>query len=160
MGWEQIVILVLLPLACLAGVMLTVLTLPGNWLIVLAATGVAAWQPGVIGWWTVVALVMLAALGEGLEFIASKQGAIGALIGTLVGAIAGLPVLPPIGPIVGGALGAAAGTIIAERGVQKRSWGESARAGTGAAIGRLVATLAKALIAIVMALVACLAAVV
>lgn len=169
MPLDHISILVLLPLACIAGVMLTAMTLPGNWLIVIAAAGAAAWNPGILSWWVVGVLVVLAVLGEGLEFIASalgaakagtsKQGAIGALIGTLIGAIAGLPFLPPLGPVIGAALGAATGTIVAERAVQKRTWQESAKAGAGAAIGRLFATLAKVLIAIAMALIACIAAI-
>ena len=167
MPWEHITIFVSLPLMCLVGIMLTAIALPGNWLILLAAAGTAAWQPGMISWWTIAALLVLALIGEGLEFLASalgakqagatKQGAIGAFLGTILGAIVGLPFVPPLGAIVGGAFGAAAGAIIAERAVQKRTWEESAKAGAGAAIGRIVATITKLLIAVVMAMVACVA---
>lgn len=155
--WEEWLLLLGVPLVCVLGVLLTAVLLPGTWLIVAAGLGVAIWRPDLLPWWVVVIMVLLALLAEGIEFLASalgagaagasKKGAAGALIGALAGAIVGLAFLPPIGPIVGGALGAAGGTIIAERNFAQRSWEESSKAAVGAAVGRLVATLAKVLIA-------------
>jgi uncharacterized protein len=165
--WEVWTIAIAVPILSLAGIALTGVLLPGTWLIVAVMAGVKLWQPDMVSWWTLLALVALATLGEGLEFIASalgaakagatKHGAIGAMVGALVGAIAGIPFIPPFGPIVGGALGAGLGAILAERSFANKTWKESSKAGAGAAVGRLLATLAKLLIAAAMALIACLA---
>src|SRR5262245_49085193 len=114
-----------MPLVALLGIALTAITLPGAWLLVVAALAVTLWQPGALSWWTLAALLLLAILGEVIEFLSGalgatkagggKHGAIGAIVGSLAGAILGLPFLPPVGPIIGGALGAAAGAIAGER---------------------------------------------
>jgi hypothetical protein len=160
--WAHVSLVIGAPLVCLLGVALTAVALPGTWLLVLFAAGVKLWQPEAISWWTFAALVLLGGLGELIEFFASaigarkagasRRGAIAAMVGSLVGAIVGLGFVPPIGPIVGGALGAAVGAIGVERWWQKREWKESVRAGTGAAMGRVFATVAKVLVAIVMGL--------
>ena len=145
------------------GVILTILTLPGTWLAVLAGAGVALWRPDLISWWSVGAAAGLAAIAEVVEIIASaagakkggasRHGAIGAVIGSLVGAVVGAPFLLGIGAVIGGVAGAGLGAVIAERGLKGRSWKDSARAGQGAAIGRLVATAIKTFLALVIALV-------
>lgn len=158
------------PFVCLIGVLLTALLLPGTWLMVLWAFILKLWQPDLVAWWTVALVLVLAAIGEGLEFIASalgaakaggsKHGAIGAMLGSFLGAIVGIFVPPPvIGSIVCAALGAAGGAIAGERWLNKASWEESRKVATGAAIGRLLATIAKVLIAIVIAAVLCIAVV-
>jgi uncharacterized protein len=139
---------------------LTLVTLPGTWLIVLWALGICIWQPSIMPWWMVLVLVVLAAIGEGLEFLASAIGAakagasrwgiVLAVIGALLGAIVGMFVIPIIGAIIGGALGAACGAIAGESWVAKRPWNETKKVATGAAIGRLLATLAKGVVAAVM----------
>jgi uncharacterized protein YqgC (DUF456 family) len=149
--------------ASFAGVILTLLTLPGMWLSLVAGVAVALWRPDLLSWWSVGVAGGLAVLAEAIELIASaagakkggasKHGAIGAVIGSFVGALVGSPFLFPIGTVVGGVAGAGLGAVIAERGFKGRSWGDSAKAGQGAAIGRLVATALKTLLALVMALV-------
>jgi uncharacterized protein YqgC (DUF456 family) len=114
---------------------LTVLGLPGNWLMV-AATAVYAYlapaqSAAVLGWRTIVTLLVLATLGEIVELVAgalgvtkaggSTRGALMALVGSIVGGIFGLLVgvpIPLIGPIVAAVLfaglGAMAGALLGE----------------------------------------------
>lgn len=170
-AWDQWTAAISTPFICLIGIALTAITLPGNWLIVLWAFIIKLWQPDLVSWWSLVALVALAGVGEGLEFLASalgatkaggtKHGAIGAMIGSLVGAIVGIVVPPPIiGSIFCAALGAAIGAVVGERYINKRSWEESGKVAAGAAIGRVIAMFAKILIAAFMSLILCLAMVV
>ena len=123
-------------LVCLAiGWILTLVGLPGNWVIVAAAALYAwiiphTWRLDV-GWRWVIAVALLAAIGELLESLAgafgtqraggSRRAALGALIGSMIGGISGafvaLPV-PLVGPLVGailfGGVGAALGAVVAE----------------------------------------------
>lgn len=157
---------VLMILASALGVILTAITLPGTWAIILCSLLIQWWSPGgpmPFDWWTIGACVGLALLGEIFEFGASavgakkaggsKRGALGAAIGSLIGAIAGAPFLFLIGAIIGAVLGAAIGAIIAERAWVGRSWKESTIVGSGAAAGRLAASVVKVGIAGVIGLV-------
>ena len=156
-------------IAGLAGVFLTVVTLPGAWITIAISLLVWWWQPSLFEWWTFLIVVILAALGELLEFVASalgaakagasKHGVIGATIGTLAGAILGIPFLAPVGPIIGGVAGAALGAFVGEFGFASRHWKEAGKASIGAAIGRVVATLGKTLFAGAVALALCIAVV-
>ncbi len=149
------------------GVVLTLITLPGTWLALLGGIAVCWWKPELLSPWTVVAVGVLAIIAEVLEFLASalgatrggstRKGAMGALVGSIIGAIAGAPFLLPLGSILGGVVGAGVGALIVERGVAGRTWRQSAAAGHGAATGRLVATIAKGAIALVMAIILTLA---
>lgn len=169
-NWDLWVAVAGTPFICLVGVVLTALLLPGTWLMVLWAVILKLWQPDLVAWWTLVIVIVLASIGEGLEFVASalgaakaggsKHGALGAMVGSFLGAIVGIFVPPPvIGSIVCAALGAAGGAIAGERWLNKTSWEDSRKVATGAAIGRLLATIAKVLIAIMIATVLCIAVV-
>lgn len=139
---------------------LALLTLPGVWIMLLAASLVNwLWVPGVYSWWTIGACAGLALCGEIGEVVASafgsKQfggsgtGATGSVIGGLVGALVGtfaIPV-PVIGTIVGSVVGAALGALVAERGIKGRTWGESHKSAAGAAVGRVAATVVKLAVA-------------
>ena len=162
--WSHWGAALILSVVALAGVILTLLTLPGTWLIVLAALLIKLWQPERMSWWIIGIAIGLAALGELVELGASalgaakggatKRGALGAVVGSVVGAIVGSIVPPfPLGTIVGGVLGAGLGTFLVEKGVAARTWGQAARSGGGAAAGRLVATLAKTSIACAIAII-------
>ncbi|HYF15760.1 MAG TPA: DUF456 domain-containing protein [Phycisphaerales bacterium] len=165
--WEQWTVAGLSPLVALIGVALTAVTLPGTWLIAAAAIAVRILRPEMLSWWPIAVLLVLALLGELLEFVAgalgarkagaSRTGAIGAVVGALVGALAGAPVLFPVGSIVGGAVGSGAGAVLGEHMQTRKTWKESARIAGGAAAGRLLATVAKTLIAALMGVVFCLA---
>lgn len=160
--WSHVAAIAIVVIAALLGVILTLLTLPGTWVLLSAALLVKLWQPELMPWWVLAAAVLLAVVGEAIEFFASamgaarggasRRGAIGAIVGSVVGAVVGSPFLFPIGTIAGGVVGAAAGTMIAERGTANKTWTQATRAGSGAAAGRLVATVAKTGIACVMAL--------
>jgi uncharacterized protein YqgC (DUF456 family) len=148
--------------ASLLGVILTLLTLPGTWLAVMAGAGVALWRPELISWWTVAGALALAIIAEVFEIAASaagakrggasRQGAIFAVVGSLVGALVGSFIVPIIGTIVGAVLGAGIGAVAAERGIKGRTWRDSAKAGQGAAVGRLAATVLKTILAVFIAL--------
>ncbi|MFZ4572783.1 MAG: DUF456 domain-containing protein [Phycisphaerales bacterium] len=143
------------------GMLLTAIMMPGAWVTI---AGVFAiywfWKPELVDspWWTFGSAVALATLGEVIEFAAgaagatkggsSRSGAIGAMVGSIVGAILMAPIVPPLGMIAGGVLGAAGGTVLVERGIKKKTWEESTRAGKGAAIGRIIATVSKTLFAV------------
>lgn len=146
-------------LACISGVTsiaLLVLGLPGTWLIWLTATVFAWWTHfAVVGPTAVVWLLMLAILGEFLEFwlgaaaTAKGQGAwkitVGALLGGFLGGILGAPfflgVGALLGTLIGTFVGAAAGAWAAGRtmleaftlgraALRGRWWGFVAKAGT------------------------------
>jgi uncharacterized protein YqgC (DUF456 family) len=169
--WTTIAITILL-LSLLAGWVLTLLGLPGNWLIVLVAAGYAAWGPeetrATMALSTVLLLLILAVLGEVLEFVlgaaaakragGSRRAAVGALAGGLAGAVAGMFVGLPI-PIVGSllatvlfaAIGALGGAFAAQRSTRK--WEEAQRAwqvGKAAFWGRLGGTAAKIVVGTIM----------
>ena len=157
----------------LAAWVLTLLGMPGNWLIVVAVIVYVLLVPQEstlgIGWGIVAVLAVLAALGELLEFLAgalgvtkaggTRRGAVLALVGSiaggLVGIFIGLPV-PLLGPIVAAllfaALGAMAGAMLGEVWVGKDA-GASWRIGAAAFWGRLAGTLGKMLVGAVMVVV-------
>lgn len=144
-----IVCLVLIPLG-----------LPGTWLIIGVGFGYNYLVPGdPIGIVTLVVLAALAAIGEILEFTlaarytrqygGSRRASWGAVIGGLVGAFLGVPI-PIVGSVVGAFAGAFAGALVMEitRGTDGRVAG---RVATGALIGRVVASVMKVGIGMVMA---------
>lgn len=159
-SWLPATILIL---AAWAGVVMTILTLPGTWVALLAGVIVAWWKPEMISWWTVGTVGALAVIAEVAELAASaagaakgggsKKGAAGAIGGSLLGAIAGAPFLFPLGSIAGGVAGAWLGTILVERGLTGKTWRDSTTAAHGAAKGRLIATAAKGVLAVVIAVV-------
>ncbi|MDX9911929.1 MAG: DUF456 domain-containing protein [Phycisphaerales bacterium] len=168
--WAYLTIGVAMTLVALAGVALTLLTFSGAWLIVLVAIVCNLWQPGTFSWWTIGLATALAALAEVLEFTMSAAGtrkvggsraaAWWSIAGSIGGAIAGtiLIPIPILGTIVGGVLGAGIAAALAERGVAQKTWRDSARAGKGAAVGRLASTFVKGGITAVIGLMMTLAA--
>jgi uncharacterized protein YqgC (DUF456 family) len=171
---------ILLLVVLLVGWVLTLFSMPGNWLMLLAA-GVYAWllpetSATDVTWPWLAALLVLALLGEGCELLAgalgvhqgggSKRGAVlavgGSLVGAVVGGFLGSWVMPVIGTMVGAvliaAVGALGGAMLGE-GWKGRTLGESWRVGQGAFWGRLLGTAAKLLVATTMVLVGGLATV-
>ena len=137
--------------------------LPGNWAMLLLA---AIWfwfsDPGTsahLSWQILVAILLLALLGELLEFLASVLGTrrvggekkaawggvMGSLIGSVAGAFVGIPV-PVIGPIIGSllfvCLGALLGALIGEK-MHGSDLNKSLKVGTAAFAGRLFGSLGK-----------------
>ena len=161
------VIFVLVLLACW---LLTLFGLPGNWLMA-ALTAVYVWLVPAklslaIGWKSVVALFLLALLGEIIELLAgalgvakaggSRLGAatavMGSIVGAFVGVIVGLPI-PLIGSIVAAVvcagLGAMAGAVLGEV-LTGRDLDTSWRVAKLAFWGRLAGTLGKVIVGAVM----------
>jgi uncharacterized protein YqgC (DUF456 family) len=164
----------LLGLALAIGWLLTLLGMPGNWLIVAATALYAYAAPGdsrlAIGWPVVAVLAGLAILGEVVELVAgamgvakaggSRRSAVLALLGSVAGALVGIFIGIPI-PVVGSliaavlfaGIGALAGAMLGES-WKGRSLDQSLTVGKAAFWGRLFGTLAKTLIGTVMAVVA------
>lgn len=154
----------------LAGVLLTALTLPGIWFMVLAALLVDLWRGEVLSTGVLITSVVLAVLGEIAEFLASAAGArrakgsrasaLASIPGALAGAIAGsflIPV-PIVGTIVGGVVGAALFAGVAESVFSRTHWRHSLRVAQGAGTGRALALVAKTAIAAAAGLVLSIAA--
>lgn len=156
----------LLYLAMLVGVgagwVLTVVSLPGNWLI-LATAGVYAWltPEGTrwdIGLPVLGVLLGLAVVGEIVEALASaagvkkvggsKRGAVLAVVGSVIGAIVGTGAIPipAFGTIFGACLGALVGAVVGEL-WKGRDIDHTLRVGQAAFWGRLVGSLAKIIVA-------------
>ena len=148
-------------LSSLIGIALTLVTLPGIWVALLGATAVQAWQPETFSWWTLGVCALLALTGEAVEIAASaagaakggasRKGALGAVVGSIGGAIIGSFFVPPLGTIAGAVLGAGLAVVWVEMALNNRSASAAAKAGTGAAAGRLLATILKTGIAVVVA---------
>lgn len=160
-------LLILVLLLCWAT---NLLGLPGNWLMVVATAVYVvltpAQLPTALGWGTVVILLVLALLGEIVEFVAgalgvtraggSRRGALMALVGSflggLVGMVIGIPI-PLIGPILAAllfaGLGAMAGAALGEVSLGrdlKTSW----QIAQLAFWGRLAGTVGKVILGAVM----------
>jgi uncharacterized protein YqgC (DUF456 family) len=142
--------------------LLVLFGLPGNWLVVLSTCLFAwwRWEDGVFSIYTLIAIAVLAILGELFEFLggmhgakragASRHGSIAALAGAIVGAIFGTFMIPVLflGTVLGACIGAGLGVwaIEVSRG---RKMEESVRCGVGAGFGELLGITAKATIGII-----------
>ncbi len=150
---------ILLVVALLAGLYINLLALPGLWLMVVSAS-VYAWATDwrYIGLKTLVVLVGLGLIAEGVEFVAGSAGAkraggsrralAGAIVGGLLGAVFfsfTIPV-PVLGTIIGTVVGVVAGTFGGATAGHYWARGNSAnalRVGWAAARGRFWGTIYK-----------------
>lgn len=157
----------LLLLTSVAGWVLTLFGMPGNWVTV-AVAAAYAWlgpQTGAtrIEWSTVGVLLCLAMVGEVAETAAgmagarrvggSRRAAVFSLGGSFLGAFAGAAVGVPIpllgsavGAVLGAAVGAFAGAAFAEHSLGEHPH-QSFRVGRAAFWGRLLGTGAKTVLA-------------
>lgn len=142
--------------------MLVLFGLPGNWLIVISTCLFAwwRWEDGVFSIYTLIAVAVLAGLGELFELLgglhgakragASRQGSIAALVGAIAGAVIGTFTIPVLflGTVLGACIGAGFGSWAMEvsRG---RKMEESVRCGVGAGLGELLGTTAKLTVGII-----------
>jgi len=156
----------LLTVANLGGLTATMFALPGNWLIV-GLTALFAWlvhdpAGGGVSWWVVGAILILAIVGEIVEFAAgaagaarsggSRRGMVLAIGGAMAGSIAGVSVvsfvipIPVVGTVLGavggGALGAFGGAYLGEA-WKGRTEEHRLAVGKAALIGRLFGTAGK-----------------
>jgi uncharacterized protein YqgC (DUF456 family) len=160
---------------CALAWLLNLVALPGNWIMV-GGAALFAWLLPIengrgLDWKIVIALLVLAIIGEIIEFAAgaagaAKQGAsrraialsmVGAVVGSIMGIAAGAPI-PILGSFImalfGGAAGAFAGAYIGEA-WKGRGEVERTAVGRGAFFGRIWGTVGKfAVGAIMLAIVA------
>ncbi|MGM0453256.1 MAG: DUF456 family protein [Thermodesulfobacteriota bacterium] len=152
-----IIAIAVLILFCLAGLVLTPLGMPGNFVILAGALvyDLIVWDMA-IGVWRLVVLLGLAVVGEVLEYILSmaaarKRGAsnkalFGAIVGGIVGAVIGTPV-PVVGSIIGLFLGVFLGAFLLEL-VARGDAGQAYHAAVGAFYGRVGAIVAKTMVGV------------
>ena len=169
-AWTYYLWATLLLAASVVAWLLSLVTLPGNWIVVGLAALFAWLYPHEAGrsvtWTTVAVLLGLAVIGEVVEFVAgaagaAKQGAsrravVLSIAGAIVGSIAGLAIGAPI-PILGsfvmallgGAAGAFLGAYLGEA-WKGRTENERFAAGRGAFFGRIWGTVGKLAVGAIM----------
>jgi len=144
--------LIVLALVIIVSEVLIVLGLPGLWIMVATAVTYNLIVPGdPIGWFTLVAVGVLALVAELLEFTmagkyarkygGSRRAGWGAIIGGMIGAFVGVPV-PIIGPVIGAFVGSFLGALVAELTAGSGAR-DATRVAKGALIGRVVSTVLK-----------------
>ncbi len=156
----------------LAGLGLNIIGLPGLWLMVAAHAGYA-WadqDDSLAGWPSSLAMLALALLAEGVEFLAGAAGSktaggslrstIGAVVGGVIGGILGailVPVVPILNAILGACVGSFVGAALLEASkapadVEERVafYGRLSRVGWGAFKGRLWGIVLKSIIGVAM----------
>jgi hypothetical protein len=133
------------------------LGLPGTFVQVGAALVLTA-ATGLLGWGWVGLFLVLALLGELVEFLSgqwgarryggSRRAAWGALVGGLVGALVGGIPVPVLGSIVMSFVGTFVGAVLGEMSASARR--PDLRVGCGAIVGRTAGVAAKLGVGIVM----------
>ncbi|QQE11694.1 DUF456 domain-containing protein [Planctomycetota bacterium] len=163
-----ITVLIGLLLTNALGVLMVAFQLPGTWLMLIATSSVAWWywdRPdswGHMGWWVLLTLLILAIIGEIVEFLAGAMGAgkagaskrammcavlvgfIGAILGTIF-----LAFIPILGTLIGAAIGSGIGSFLGDMWAG-REVKNAFEGGKGAAIGRFWGALGKVIIAGIM----------
>ena len=161
MDWISILILVIFALYAAACVLITLVGLPGTWLMVAGALVITLcnplWSDTLIwGWVTIGVVLGLAVCGEILETLAAglgakagggtKRGLVGAILGSMIGAFGGTFVIPIplVGTLVGAIVGAFFGALLGELSHKETApAGELAKSATGAAVGRVMGIIGK-----------------
>ena len=165
MDWISIVILLFFALFASACILITLVGLPGAWLMVAGAIIITLcnpfWNDTQIWSWAIIgAAVGLCVCGEILETAAAgfgakagggtKRGMVGAILGSMIGAFVAtfaIPI-PLVGTLIGAIVGAFAGALLGELTHKEiATKGELAKSATGAAIGRVMGILGKSGIA-------------
>jgi uncharacterized protein YqgC (DUF456 family) len=137
--------------------------LPGTWILIISAMMIDCldwlWLPAGSSFTfhplTIIAVIIMATIGELLEFAlsaagarkfgASPRGMIGSMIGGVIGALVGtvLILIPLVGTLTGAVIGTAMGAMLGELTHEGRKLHETAKPALGAVIGRILGTLAK-----------------
>lgn len=167
--WVSIPVGVLFVLIGAASLVLIVFGLPGIWVMLATAVAIeladSLYLPDgatqTFSWWLLAVVFGLAVLGEILEFAAgvigvkkgggTKRGMWGALIGGILGAIILTPIIPV--PVIGSLIGALAGTfigaLIGESTAVEGTVRGSIKPATGATLARVLSTMVKMGIAVI-----------
>lgn len=126
--------------------MLLFLSLPGNWVILGIAALWSFFGPEPLSWNILIVLLVMAIVGEVLEFFAgtvvakhfggSSKGSVGGIIGAIVGAILCAPLFFGFGALLGALGGAFIGSFSVEKltGMETKA---AVNAATGTTLGRL-----------------------
>lgn len=146
---------------------LVLVGLPGAWLLLAIGIGIelldVAWAgDGVttFGWLPLLLSALVLAIGEALELATgavgtklgggTKRGMIGAFIGGMLGGLIGTGLLPIIGTLIGALLGTFGGALVGEiTGSEARKAKEALGPAIAATIGRVIGTVAKLGVAMV-----------
>ena len=165
MDWVTITFFSLFMLFAVGCVFVTLIGLPGAWIMMGGAIVIelcdTVWGGDVTwGWIALGVCLVLLVFGEFLELVASglgakvgggsRRGMIGAIVGSIAGAVLGtvLIPIPLVGTLVGAVIGAFVGTVIAELSHKETpEMGQIAKTATGATIGRILGILGKSGIA-------------
>ena len=159
-------IFVLIGIGCLV---LVVFGLPGIWIMIGVAIIIELAdglylepdESQTFSWWVIGVAIGLALLGELMEFGASvigtkagggtKRGMIGAVIGGIGGALLLTPFIPVpvVGSLIGALVGTFAGASIGELTARDSTVRGTLKPATGATIARILATVAKMGVAVV-----------
>jgi uncharacterized protein YqgC (DUF456 family) len=146
----ELLLYILLLAISLPAIALNVLSLPGNWLMFLAAVGVSlanGWHHP--HWFILLVILVMLLIAEGVEFFggmigarkfgASRLASWAAIAGAMVGGLIGIPPITAAMLGMDHLLGAVAGAFIAAWVVEvlrQKPLKEASRAALGAALGR------------------------
>lgn len=159
---SDLVALLILVVAGIAGLTLVPFGLPGLWVMLLGVT-VYGWLTDfhVVGVRTIALVLGLAGLGEVIEwwigfYFARRHGGSSgagwaALLGGVVGAVVGVPVAV-VGSVLGSFVGAFAGAALYEYARARRA-GAAVEVGWGAVLGRVAGVAMKMALGVVIAVV-------
>jgi uncharacterized protein YqgC (DUF456 family) len=168
MIYMWIFILLMLNACWLLGVLFA---LPGNWLMIITTALFAwwRWDDGIFGVTILVAIAVLALIGEVIDFFAGAGGArragagwwgaLAAVGGAIFGALFGTFIIPV--PVAGTLLGACMGAGLATWAVERltgKTQDKSVKSGLGAGVGVFVGMTTKFLIGCVIWLIIAIAA--
>jgi uncharacterized protein YqgC (DUF456 family) len=156
------VLLIMLILLNAVWLVLVVFGLPGNWLIVISTCLFAwwRWNNSVFSIYTLIAIVVLALLGELVELSAgmigakksgaSWPGSIAALFGAVIGAVFGTFLIPIVffGTVLGACIGAGLGVWGLEISRGKKME-QSVRCAVGAGLGEFFGITSKLVLGII-----------
>ncbi len=145
--------------------------LPGNWLIIITTVLFAWWraEDGIFSIYTLIAITVLALIGELVEFFGGAVGAkkaggrllgsLGAIIGAIAGAVLGtiLIPIPLLGTLIGSCAGVAIVAFIFEI-FSGRRMKDSIHLGLGAGFGHFLGTTGKITIGLLIWLIVAVAA--
>jgi uncharacterized protein YqgC (DUF456 family) len=176
MDWLHYIIAPLFCLLAAGCVVLVVVQLPGAWIMLALAVIIeladhlylsADAGTTTFGWWLLGGCALLFGLGELIELVASmlgakqggasRRGMVGAMLGGVLGAIAlaaPLTIIPVVGTLFGVLAGAIIGTFVGAivgeiSSTEAKTVRGSIKPATGAAIGRILATVGKVGITVV-----------
>ncbi len=177
MEWLTFVVAALFSLAGVLCILAVIIGLPGTWMLLGLALIVEImdrWYLPVadrqtFNWWVLAACVLLAALGELFELFAgmlgakkagsTRRGMFGSLIGGILGAVLGLSIpMPLVGPLIGALIGTFVGAVVGELSAAEKEIHQTLRPATGATIGRILGTLSKLPVAVIVWLWLCVSA--